>query len=47
MLQGVTFQKTVFVRILFLVVIFMTGGHAVAQLIEALCYKPEGRQFIS
>jgi hypothetical protein len=23
----------------------LTGGHAVEWLVEALCYKPEGRRF--
>jgi hypothetical protein len=26
---------------------FIIGGHAVAQLVEVLCYKPEGRGFDS
>jgi hypothetical protein len=26
---------------------FVIPGHAVAELFEALCYKPEGREFDS
>jgi hypothetical protein len=28
-------------------IVFKFMGHAVAQLVEALCYKPEGRGFES
>jgi hypothetical protein len=49
-LHGVTFQKTI-VRILshikILHVSHIVRGHAVAYLVEALCYKSEGRGFDS
>jgi hypothetical protein len=31
------------VQLLYLVKLMLLPGHAVAQLVEALCYKPEGR----
>jgi hypothetical protein len=31
----------------FMLVVSLIWGHAVAELVEALCYKPEGRGFES
>jgi hypothetical protein len=42
-----TFIQLTFFTFLLFVCIFISQGHAVAQLVEALCYKPEGRGFDS
>jgi hypothetical protein len=50
-LRGVRPQKTEFFRLLVVCHIFkpvlIIWDHAVAYLVEALCYKPEGRRFES
>jgi hypothetical protein len=48
-LHGITSQNTVTLPffLLFYSILWTERGHAVAQLVEALCYMPEGRGFES